>query len=106
MNPRKRYATLFTTIHTYVRARHRCFVAECFLSSSETEWVICIRPTEENTHTLVRGVHACKYFSLSLEEATEVCAVNGLGSSLWERIDHELRSIGDSVPGQTAKPSK
>ena len=71
MNPRRRYALLFATIDTYVRARHRCFVAECFLSSQETEWVICIRPTQENTR---------------------------LRSSLWERIDRELSFIGDAVP--------
>jgi len=99
MNPCKRYTLLFTTIDTYLRARHRCFVAECFLNSAETEWVICARPTEENTRTLVRGVYACKYFSLSLEETAELCAANGLVSSLWGRIDHELRSIADSVPG-------
>jgi hypothetical protein len=60
------------------------------------DWAVCIRPTAENTRPHER--FACKYFRLSLEEAAELCAVNGLGSSLWERIDHELRSIGDSVP--------
>jgi hypothetical protein len=97
MNAHKRYAILLTTIDTYVRARHHSFVAECFLSSSETEWVICIRPTEENSRPHDR--YACKYLHLSLEEAAELCAANGLGSRLWERINHELRSIGDSVLG-------
>ena len=97
MNPRNRYTLLFTTINTYVRARHRCFVAECFPNSSETEWVICVRPTEEITRTLVRGVYACKYFNLSLDETAELCAANGLGSNLWKRIDDELSSIGDSA---------
>jgi hypothetical protein len=93
-NPSKRYAILFTTIDTYVRARHHCFVAE--LDFGTIDWAVCIRPTDENTRPHDR--FACKYFRLSLEEAAELCAANGLGSSLWERIDHELRSIGDSVP--------
>ena len=97
MNPRMRYTLLFTTIDTYVRTRHRCFVAECFFSSSETEWVICIRPTEENTHPHDR--YTGKYFRLSLDEVAELCAANGLGSGLWETIANELRSIGDSVLG-------
>jgi hypothetical protein len=94
MNPHKRYGVLFTTIDTYVRARHHCFVAE--LDFAPTEWTVCMRPTEENTRPHDR--YACKYFRLSLEEAAELCAVNGLGSSLWERIDQELRSIGDLAP--------
>ncbi len=93
-NPSKRYAILFTTIDTYVRARHHCFVAE--LDFGTIDWAVCIRPAAENTRPHDR--FACKYFRLSLEEAAELCAVNGLGSGLWERIDHELRSIGDSVP--------
>jgi hypothetical protein len=92
--PSKRYAILFTTIDTYVRARHHCFVAELDLGT--IDWVVCICPTAENTRPHDR--YAYKYFRLSLEEAAELCAANGLGSSLWERIDHELRSIGDSMP--------
>ena len=93
-NPSKRYAILFTTIDTYVRARHHCFVAE--LDFGTIDWAVCIRPTEENTRTLDR--YACKYLRLSLEEVAELCAANGLNSGLWQRIDNELRSIGDSAP--------
>ena len=92
-NSSKRYAILFITIDTCVRARHHCFVAE--LDFGTIDWAVCIRPTTENTRPHDR--FACKYFRFSLEEAAELCAVNGLGSSFWERIDHELRSIGDSV---------
>jgi hypothetical protein len=94
-NPSKRYAILFTTIDSYVRARHRCFVAE--LDFGTTHWAVCIRPTNENTRPLDR--FACKYLRISSEEAAEICAADGLGSSLWERIDLDLRSIGDSAPG-------
>src|SRR5258706_272142 len=51
------YTALFTTIDKYVRARHRCFIAE--LDFSQTKWVMCIRPTEENIRDLARAVHAC-----------------------------------------------
>ena len=90
------YTALFTTIDKYVRGRHRCFIAE--LDFSQTKWVMCIRHTEETIRALARDVYACKYFSFSLEEADEVCAANALGSKLMERIDRELRSLGDSVP--------
>jgi len=90
-NPSKRYAILFTTIDTYVRAHHRCFVTE--LDFGTIDWQVCIRPTAENTRS--HGRSAYKYFRLSVEEVAELCAANGLGSSLWERIDQELRSIGD-----------
>ena len=90
------HSALFTTSDKYVRTRHRCFVAE--LDFSQTKWVMCIRPTEENIRALARDVYACKYFSPSLEEADEVCTANALGSKLMERIDRELRSLGDSVP--------
>ena len=79
------YTALFTTIDTYVRTRHCCFVVE--LDFSQTKWVVCIRPTEENIPALARDVYACKYFSLSQEEADEVCAANAVGSKLMERID-------------------
>jgi hypothetical protein len=92
--PSKRYAILFTTIDTYVRARHHCFVAELDLET--TYWAVCIRPTVENTRAHDRLAY--KYIRLSLGEAAELCGANGLGSSLWERIDDELRSLGDSVP--------
>ena len=59
---------------------------------------MCMRPTKENIRALARDVYACKYLSLWLEEADEVCAANALGSKLMERIDRELRSLGDPVP--------
>jgi hypothetical protein len=91
------YTGLFISIDECVRARHHCFVAECFLNSSATEWVICIRPTEHNTRPHDR--YACKYFRLSLEEAEEVCTAKAVGSKLMEKIDSWLQSLGDSVPG-------
>jgi hypothetical protein len=92
------YVALFTAIDEYVKVHHRCFVAECFLGSSETEWVICIRPTAENRGALARDRYACKYFRLSLKEAEEVCTANAVGTNLSEKIDRELRSLGESVP--------
>jgi len=66
--------------------------------SPRAEWSICIRPTGENTRVLVRGVYACKYIRLSLNEAEEICAGNTLTPKLEERIDLELRSLSDTVP--------
>ena len=93
--PSKRYAILFTTIDTYVRARHHCFVAELDLGT--IDWVVCICPTAENTRPHDR--YACKYFRLSLEEAEEVCTAKAVRSKLMEKIDSWLQSLGDSVPG-------
>jgi hypothetical protein len=95
--PHPQYTGLFITIDEHVRARHHCFVAECFLNSSATEWVICIQPTEENTRPHDR--YAYKYFRLSLEEAEEVCTAKAVRSKLMEKIDSGLQSLGDSVPG-------
>ena len=92
------YVAVFTAIDEYVKAHHRCFVAECFLGPSETEWVICARPTAENCGALARDRYACKYFRLSLIEAAEVCAAKAVGTKLAEKIDRELRSLGKSVP--------
>jgi hypothetical protein len=92
------YVALFTAIDEYVKVHHRCFVAECFLGRSETEWVICIRPTAENRGAPARDRYACKYFRLSLEEAEEVCTANAVGPNLTEKIDRELHSLGESVP--------
>jgi hypothetical protein len=91
------YTDLFITIDKYVRERHRCFVAECFLNPSGTEWVICIRPMAENTRPHDR--YACKYFSLSLKEAEEVCTAKAVRSKLMEKIDSGLHSLRDSVRG-------
>ena len=91
------YVALFAAIDEYVKAHHRCFVAECFLNPSETEWVICIRPTTENARPHDR--YACKYFRLSLKEAEEVCAAKAVGPKLIEKIDCGLHSLGDPVPG-------
>ena len=92
------YVALFTAIDEYVKVHHRCFVAECSLGSSETEWVICIRPTAENRGALARDRYACKYFRLSLKEAEDVRTANAVGTNLSEKIDRELRSLGESVP--------
>jgi hypothetical protein len=90
------YTGLFITIDKYVRARLRCFVAECFLNFSESEWTICARPTNENTRVL--DVCAFKYFTVSERDAEAVCKAGTLGSKLTERIDRELSSISDTVP--------
>jgi hypothetical protein len=92
------HAALFTTIDQYVKAHHHCFVAECNPNPPRAEWSICIRPTEENTRVLVRGVYACKYIRLSLNEVEEICAGNTVPPKLAERIDLELRSLSDTVP--------
>jgi hypothetical protein len=89
------YKALFAAIDQYVRAQHHCFVAELFFWT--TDWVICIRPTEENIRALSLDVYACKYFRLSQKEAEAVCDADALGSTLKERIDRELLSISDSV---------
>jgi hypothetical protein len=94
------HSNLFTTFDKYVRTRYRCFIAE--LDFSSTNWVMCIRPTEENIRALARDAYACTYFSLSLEEAEEVSKANALGPKLMERIDRELRSLGGPVPDLTA----
>jgi hypothetical protein len=91
------YTGLFIRIDEYVRACHHCFVAECFLNSSATEWLVCIRPTEENTRPHDR--YACKYFHLSVKEAEEVCTAKAVPSKLMENIDIELQLLGDSAPG-------
>jgi hypothetical protein len=92
------YVALFTAIDEYVKVHHHCFVAECFLGASETEWVICIRPASDNRGALARDRYACKYFRVSLKEAEEVCTANIVGTNLTEKIDRELRSLGESVP--------
>ena len=91
------YVALFTAIDEYVKAHHRCFVAECFLGPSESQWVIRIRPTAENRGALARDRYACKYFHVSLKEAEEVCAANAIRTQLTEKIDRGLRSLGESV---------
>jgi hypothetical protein len=90
------HAALFTTIDQYVKAHHHCFVAECD-PYPPAEWSICIRPREENTRVLVRGVYACKYIRLSLKEVEGICAGNTVPPKLAERIDRELRSLSDTV---------
>lgn len=92
------YVALFTTVDEYVKAHHRCFVAECFLGPGETDWVICIRPTAEIRSALARDSYACKYFRISLNEAEQVCTAKALGTKLIEKIDRELRSLGESTP--------
>lgn len=86
------YRALFNAIDEYVRTRHHCFVAECFLNPrSQSEWFICIRPTKDNVHSV--DEQACKYFRLSLTEAEEVCTAHGLSDPLMGRIDGDLHSI-------------
>jgi hypothetical protein len=47
------YGVLFKALDEYVRAQHHCFVAECFLNPhSHNEWVICVRPREDNARVL------------------------------------------------------
>jgi len=91
------YTGLFTAIDEYVRARHHCFVTECFLNSSVTEWSICILPTAENTRPHDR--YACKYLRLSMKEAEEICEAKAVRSKLMQKIDSECNSLGDSAPG-------
>jgi hypothetical protein len=100
MNPQ--YSTLFKAIDDYIRAEHSWFVAECDLYPAQSEWVICTRPTNENVRALALDVYACKYFSLTLQEAEEVCTSNTLNSALRSRIDRDLHAI---TGGQTPRTS-
>jgi hypothetical protein len=91
MNPQ--YPTLFKALDDYIRAEHRCFVAECDLDSFQTEWVICARPTNTNVRALAHDVYACKYFRLTLQEVEEICTSRTLSSVLRSRIDGDLQAI-------------
>lgn len=79
-----------------MKTQHRCYVAECFLNPSRPEWLICVRPTKDNSRDLNRS--ASKYIYLSMEQAVEICATNALSTSLAEKIDAEL----DSLTGRRA----
>jgi hypothetical protein len=87
----QQYAVLFSAIDDYIKVEHNCFVSECFLNSSRTEWVICARPTNKNPRPL--DIYACKYFRLTLEEVEELCASNGLSSARKSKIDNDLNAI-------------
>jgi len=100
MNPQ--YSTLFKAIDDYIRAEHSCFVAECDLYPSQSEWVICARPTNENVRALALDIYACKYFRLTLQEAEEVCTSNTLNSALRSRIDRDLHAITGSQAPRTS----
>ena len=92
MNPQ--HPLLFKIVDDYVRAEHACFVSECFVNQLRTEWVICVRPTNESARTLDR--YACKYFRLTLQEVEELCTFNAISSALSSRIDRELHSMTDA----------
>jgi hypothetical protein len=55
-------------------------------------------PHPENIRALARDIHACKYISLSVEEADEVASANALGTKLMARIDRELSTLGTKYP--------
>jgi hypothetical protein len=93
MNPQN--AAVFKVIDDYVRLEHRCFVSECDQNTSRAEWVICLRPTVDNTRPLDR--YACKYFRLTQQEADELCKSNGLSPALKAKIDIDLQAITDGA---------
>lgn len=92
------YNALFVAVDKYLRSSRGCFVAECFLDGSESEWILCARPTNENLGAHSLGRNAFKYFRLSVEDAEQIYVYRKIGQHLKNWIDAELHAI--SIAGE------
>ena len=85
-------ARIFDLLDSYARARHQCFLAEMFLEGSKREYVLCFRPLGVEKDSA--GRYCCRYLRLATQEATALGQAQALSSSLAEKLDNELGSLG------------
>jgi hypothetical protein len=85
-------AQAFTLLDQYARSKHRCFVAEMFLSDAKTEYVLCFRPAEIRKESPDR--FACKYLRIPLEDVRALSVADTLPVRLRDELDIELLALG------------
>jgi hypothetical protein len=85
---------LFRLLDDYARKRHGCFLAEFFLSASQTEYVVCFRPLTDNTNLPDR--YACKYSTIEADAAKAAGKDGVLVSSITCVLDNALAALNGS----------
>jgi len=53
---------LFNLLDDYARTRHSCFLAEMFLNSENSHYVLCFRPAAVSADS--RDRYTCKYLTI------------------------------------------
>ena len=78
----------FMLLDHYARTRHQCFLAEFFLSTIETDYVLCFRPIAEDEHS--RPPHRCRYIYVRPDVVITAGQENKLPELISELLDSEL----------------
>lgn len=85
----------FMALDAHSRTRHRCFLAEMFLSKNGTEYCLCFRPTDENPKSV--WPYACKYLRINREEAFKIGRSKTLSDATAGLLDRELPELFKST---------
>ena len=78
-------------VDEYARTRHSCFLAEMFLNSENSQYVLCFRPAAVSAASADR--YTCKYLRIDAEIATAAGKAAALIPSVTRMLDNALRAI-------------
>ncbi len=82
----------FELVDGYSRTQHHCFVAEMFLTNTQTEYVLCFRPVGVTKDSSER--YACRYLYVEANEAKTMGQTRTLDASIRQKLDTELPAMG------------
>jgi hypothetical protein len=87
--------TLFNLLDEYARTRHSCFLAEFFMNSQKTEYILCFRPlTAANNNSPDR--YAYEYLRIEADVARAAGKAAALVPSITGVLDNALAALNDS----------
>jgi len=84
----------FTLLDNYARTRHQSFLAEFFLSTIETDYVLCFRPIVGGEPSGTR--HGCRYVYVRPDLVKTAGQENKLPDVISELLDRELPKMRKS----------
>jgi hypothetical protein len=85
---------LFQLLDDYSRRHHQCFVAEMFLNSERSKFILCFRSVNANGNSPDR--YASRYLRVGIGEAEIAGHTNALTTLVSTMLDKELGDLGQS----------
>lgn len=84
----------FILLDEYARTRHKCFLAEFFLSTIQTDYVLCFRLTGNGEESPNR--YACRYLYIEPDVVRTAGENEKLPECVTELLDKELPKLSKS----------
>jgi len=83
---------LFELLDDYARKRHQCFLAEMFLNSEGSEYVLCFRPRGGSKSA---NQYSCRYLNIALVAGRAAGKAAALFPSMTQMLDDSLSGLSE-----------